>query len=603
MIYALKERIGVPSLFCGRKQEMALLMNWVEKIPRQMAKSRALLGRRKCGKTAIMQRLFNLLWNQNGQVIPFYFEVLDSNQWLLDFAEAYYRTFMSQYLSFRTRTVLDFDNKPWSFVELEEMARDSGEENALKNMGFFQNYLETERVGQAIDLALGTPSILAGRENVFFMVMIDEIQLMSKYIFYDKEHKVSGKTLPGLYHGLVESKVVPMLVSGSYVGWMTQMIQDFFKGGRLKKTEISPKLTFEEGMEAVYRYAEYHGEEVSEESAFVINQLTQSDPFYIASLFRSDWQARDFLSLEGVIKTLAYEIKNRKGELFGTWAEYINLTLREVNDIYAKKILLFLSQKRYKECTRLEISNYLGGKLDDSALEKKLRELESGDLITQGSSNFRYSGIPDDILDFIFRELYQEEIENSKPDIANELAAKVAALEKEKKSLQGMLNEFKGKMLELVVYRELNKCRKERKPVKNLAKRLRPVLNTQHSEITRLAACRVSRFDMIWMNHYIQLPNTTAEEVDVLAEGSDADSCWALVFEIKNRDEKNLPSMAEAHSFVVKVDKVKQRLSKTGKPIKFVCPIYLSAEGFDSEIEAWLHGQGVLTTDMARWGI
>jgi GTP-binding protein EngB required for normal cell division len=61
MIYALKERIGDPSLFCGRKQQMALLMNWVQSIPREMAKSRALLGRRKCGKSAIMQRLFNIL--------------------------------------------------------------------------------------------------------------------------------------------------------------------------------------------------------------------------------------------------------------------------------------------------------------------------------------------------------------------------------------------------------------------------------------------------------------------------------------------------------------------------------------------------------------
>ncbi len=77
MTYALKERIGPPSLFCGRKKEMKFLMNWVNMIPREMSTSRALLGRRKSGKTAIMQRLFNILWNKHGPVIPFYFEVLD----------------------------------------------------------------------------------------------------------------------------------------------------------------------------------------------------------------------------------------------------------------------------------------------------------------------------------------------------------------------------------------------------------------------------------------------------------------------------------------------------------------------------------------------
>ncbi|TGN99599.1 hypothetical protein PN36_35610, partial [Candidatus Thiomargarita nelsonii] len=112
MKYALKERIGDQSLFCGRKQEMKLLMNWTQSIPREMAKSRALLGRRKCGKSAIMQRLFNILWTQNGRVIPFYFEVRDYQQWLLEFSDAYYRTFMSQFLSFKTRTVLSPNNRP-----------------------------------------------------------------------------------------------------------------------------------------------------------------------------------------------------------------------------------------------------------------------------------------------------------------------------------------------------------------------------------------------------------------------------------------------------------------------------------------------------------
>jgi len=84
-----------------------------------------------------------------------------------------------------------------------------------------------------------------------------------------------------------------------------------------------------------------------------------------------------------------------------------------------------LSRKRKRECTRKEISDHLKGKLLDSQLEEKLHALESGDLITQGSSNFRYRGIEDDILDLIFRSLYEEEIYQTKPDIAAELTASV----------------------------------------------------------------------------------------------------------------------------------------------------------------------------------
>ena len=89
-------------------------------------------------------------------------------------------------------------------------------------------------------------------------------------------------------------------------------------------------------------------------------------------------------------------------------------------------------------------SNYINNELSENELEEKLRALEYCDLITQGSSNFRYCGIPDDILDLIFRDLYQEEFNRQKPQIVDELTAKVATLEQEKQSLMGTLNELKG---------------------------------------------------------------------------------------------------------------------------------------------------------------
>ncbi|TGN99810.1 hypothetical protein PN36_33315, partial [Candidatus Thiomargarita nelsonii] len=371
-----------------------------------------------------------------GKVIPFYFEVRDSNRWLLSFAELYYRTFISQFLSFKTRTVLDSGNRPWSFAKLRKMASTINNNNVLKDMDDFQDCLDKEQVEQAVDLAFSAPEVFAGKENVFFLVMIDEIQYMTEYLYYDKAQQVKAYNLPGTYHGLVESKIAPMLVSGSYVGWMVKMMREMFVGGRLKQTEIPSKLTHDEGLETVSRYADFYEIEVTKESALAINLLTQSDPFYIASLLRSDWIERDFSTNDGVIKTLDYEVKNRKGELFGTWSEYIYSTIKAVNDRYAKQILLFLSRNRTNECTRTQISDHLEGKLSDSELEEKLNALEAGDLITQGTSNFRYRGIPDDILDFIFRSLYEEEIHHKRPDIAAELAASLKK-DKEILSLKG----------------------------------------------------------------------------------------------------------------------------------------------------------------------
>ena len=607
--YALKERIGAPSLFCGREREMNLLLNWAEKIPKEISKSRALVGRRKSGKTAIMQRLFNILWNHNGNVIPFYFEVLDQNQWVLDFADSYFRTFISQYLSFILRIPLDIDNKPWKWENIDDLLPQIKNDNIIRNIWEFRESVMNEKVHETIMDAFGAPARFTGYENVFFVVMIDEIQYMTKYIYKDKQETVQAYRLPGAFHGLVELKVAPMLVSGSYIGWMTQMIQDMFVGGRLKWTPISSQLTFEEGMAAVFRYAEYHNMPVTERSALIINTLTQHDPFYISMLFGSDCPEKDFSSTEGVIHTLTHEIKDKGSELYRTWSEYIDSTIRQVNNIYAKKVMLFLSKERYKEWPRNEIREHIGWPPEkDRELEEKLATLEYGGLVTRGSSDFHYQGIQDDILDLIFRDRYQYEIESVSPDISGELAGKIKALEKEKKSLEGALNELKGRMLELVVWRELNRCRKENKTINNFSGRLRKISDKtsdgQAEKMKVLAAlCEKSRFNTIWMNYYIQLPHAPISEVDVLAEGNDEEKVWTLVFEIKNRGEKNPPTIKDAELFAEKVKRIKEMLEQRDETISFVCPVYFSAEGFAEEVESWLHTHGILTADMKTWEI
>ena len=66
----LKEKIGKPELFSGRKKELVLFQNWIEGIPREISRSYAILSRRKTGKTALMQRLYNVTYEQNNGVIP-----------------------------------------------------------------------------------------------------------------------------------------------------------------------------------------------------------------------------------------------------------------------------------------------------------------------------------------------------------------------------------------------------------------------------------------------------------------------------------------------------------------------------------------------------
>ncbi|MCP4109986.1 MAG: hypothetical protein GY749_31435 [Desulfobacteraceae bacterium] len=600
MIFVLEERIGDPSLFCGRKQEMKLLLNWADRIPRKLAKSRALLGRRKSGKTAVMQRLFNILWNRNSNVVPFYFEVHDQNTWLLHFSDDYIRTFLSQYLSFLNRTQIAQNNEPWEWVTLEDMARDAGNDNILRRIGTFRNYFEKENEHQAMNVAFGSPSWFAGYDSRFFLVMIDEIQYMTEYIYKDRDETVQAVNLPGAFHGLVELKSAPMLVSGSYVGWMTQMIEHMFVGGRLKRTPVSSRLSFEEGMEAVYKYAEHYQIEITEDVALSVNIMTRSDPYYIASLFGSEWQGRDFSGIRGAAMTFANEITDRNSELHRTWLEYIRMSLEKVNDRYGKQILLILSRERDRELGRDEILNELGWSPDDEPLlEKKLSALEYGNLITRGSTDYHYRGISDDILYLIFHDRYLYEIYRKKINVKDEILTKAEKLEKDNRVLKGQLAELKGRMLELTVWRELNRCRKNRNPVKNFRKRLRPFPDNFDPEDAekKITGCETMRFDLVWMNYLLNIPGAAPSELDVLATGCNEETSMALVFETKNRNEKNPPTIDEAKFFLNKLKLLKDSLEKPHT----VCGVYLSAKGFSGDVETWLHEQGIFTADMETW--
>ena len=60
MDYAYEERIGNPDLFTGRKEELGLFLKWINDIKERKSQSIAMLARRKMGKTAILERLFNI---------------------------------------------------------------------------------------------------------------------------------------------------------------------------------------------------------------------------------------------------------------------------------------------------------------------------------------------------------------------------------------------------------------------------------------------------------------------------------------------------------------------------------------------------------------
>jgi hypothetical protein len=166
-----------------------------------------------------------------------------------------------------------------------------------------------------------------------------------------------------------------------------------------------------EAAETLYNYSRFFQVPVTDETAYLLAGLTEGNPFYISSVIRSTYPDKDLTTLDGVSRTLEFETLDNEGSIKLSWMEYISRAFPQINDRNAKNIVLHLTKHRDREFTRQEILDALKLEMSDSDLEKKLKALVKADIISQGSNDFRYRGVNDNIFDKVFRGVYQEEID------------------------------------------------------------------------------------------------------------------------------------------------------------------------------------------------
>ena len=459
MQYPLAEKIGNPDLLVGRETEFKLINKWLSLIPDRMSKSRVILARRKSGKTVFIQRIFNQLWSDPKLgVIPFFFDIAESKIWYPDFAIKYYRSFASQYISFIERNE-KLVTQPLSLEKIREYGLAKSNQQLVDDVDSLLKNKERGFHDSMWDIATTAHHRFAALFDIRFLVILDEFQNITQYIYPDQQYETSPiETLAGSFHSLSESKLAPMLVTGSYVGWLIQIIGKYLEAGRLKRMYMSPYLTEDDGLEAVYKYAEYCQEPITNETALMINKLCMSDPFFISCVIQNDSPNKDLTTGDGVVEAVNYEISDRHSEMSETWNEYLQLTLPRINDKYAKTLLLHLSKHADSYWTPKSLKQELSIDLDFYQIQDKLVKMSEADVIERGVSDIQFRGLQDGTLNLILRNRFEEEIKLFNPsdlnsqepplDLISEFKAQIESLKTENRKLRGLLNNVSGKFAE-----------------------------------------------------------------------------------------------------------------------------------------------------------
>ena len=365
----------------------------------------------------------------------------------------YYRHFASQFISFLERD----ESLVRKALTLEEI-RNYGVSKSIKwfvtDIDSMNKDFEEGRNDLVWMTAYTAPASFAGVLDRRFLVILDEFQNINKYVYLDEALTNHHRDLAGSFHSASESKIAPMLVTGSYVGWMLEIMHKYLQAGRLKPVRFDPYLTPEEGLQAVYKYCEILEEPVSNETAAMINRLCFSDPFFISCVVKSLIPDRDLTTAQGVVDTVHFEATDQHSELSLNWGEYIEMTLRRINDVHAKSILMHLTQNSDRDWTIRDIKDALNLELSESDIHERLRTMARADVIEEGGSDIRYRGLRDGTLNLVLRHRFEEEIKSFVPDFKKDFREEIERLKKDKKRLQGMLNHLTGKFAEFQLMSE-----------------------------------------------------------------------------------------------------------------------------------------------------
>ncbi len=208
----LPEKISNPDLFSGRKKELELFQRWIAGIPRGLSRSRALLSRRKTGKTAIMQRLYNLTFEKENGVIPLYYEVKEGKIWAVDFCAELFITFLFQYIAYKTRKpeylVLSGEQKG-DFAVLKEVVRQEGGEYLLPDINGVELLFKEQHINRLWSAVREWPYISAARQGEYMVQMLDEFQYLTSEITRDPEGTQVIEDFPAGYLSTAEYRHAP----------------------------------------------------------------------------------------------------------------------------------------------------------------------------------------------------------------------------------------------------------------------------------------------------------------------------------------------------------------------------------------------------------
>lgn len=579
--FALPERIGDPENFIGRFEEMEYLYYWANGIKKWLSRSLAFLGRRKIGKSLMIERLFNVIYSENDGLIPFFYEFQEGRTTAREFAEDFITRFYMQVIGYYTRDIgwiRDSLEKDLSY-NLDRLI------HGIEGVNFFHkdiclvklqghaNQLNTDHIPyEYIKHALGVPHGFASSVGVKDKILqiMDELQYLNMEINAGEE-----KILSKAYMSTAESKLAPLLVTGSLMGVLSEQLM-LYTPHRFREF-IVPKMKEEEAIVMTQNYGQLYDQPLSPEMARYIVYVTNNVPGRIQNLIDPVLGKPRIHSIEDVDQALNFEVST--GIIRKDWYEYLALAMHDYNSLNMKRMVYFLCKNEGVFYYPGQIKAEMNLDISDEQLRDELYLLHKYDIIELKEG--AYGGVFDRTLKKVlmvnFRDVLELPMEQFKAyfKVDNQLDYFIEKIKHLELSLEQSW-EWKDK---LQVLRGAHNNLKGHHYEQEILIRLLSDLINHKGDLTADMEIKEAKFKL---NYHLE----TGEELDFILW----DPQIMIAGECKHYQGKQIASINQAmvDHFLTKIAMLQEKF-----PHHQLRPAFFSLEGFIPKMETYLREKRV----------
>ena len=398
--------------FTDREEIISLLVKRARNTPRDMTLSTSVIGRRRLGKTAVMEQVYNRLFWEQDEVVPIYFNFEAKPTDSTRFAWAYFSNFVRQYVAFRLRDagLLRADNRNiHEIVALTDRLPDdpiSRLAPSVLHRLLSPDAQEFEKLEAVIYLPRQVMEYNRAHwgPEVPLFVMLDEFQETLRIHFPDGE----PADVVGLYQWAVEGRQCPHFVTGSAIRLINQeVLGTGALFGRFRYLEFPP-LEQVYAQELVDKLAHKYGVAIPEEIGGYIASRCGGNPFYIRCVVMQALEQglEEVGSEKAVDNLIAHEIAH--GQIWRDWGSQLVRYFEEINNYTIAKRVLFHAARYEGRIEPEEVAAAVGRPVEE--VVKVMQQLSFAEMLDAKGGPIFFN-LKDPILRDYIRAQYWEEIE------------------------------------------------------------------------------------------------------------------------------------------------------------------------------------------------